>query len=440
MRKLVIENATVITMNAQREIIRGDILIEGSRIKKIGKLKKVEFENARRINASGLVATPGFIQTHIHLCQTLFRNLADDLELLDWLKLKIWPFEAAHTPQTIALSAQMGLAELIQCGTTTIMDMGTVHHTDYVFEQIERSGMRALAGKAMMDDTPGAPKGLKESRSWSIDESLRLQKYWHDRSGGRIKFAFAPRFVLSCSEPLLEEVRDLAQEKQLIVHTHAAENRSEMEAVHRRCGAGNIEYFHRIRLTGERLCLAHCIWLNDHEMEIVRDTQTKVLHCPSSNLKLGSGIAKIPELLAMGVPVSLGADGAPCNNNLDIFQEMRLAALIQKPRLGPRSLTAEKVFEMATLNGAKTLGLQDELGSIEAGKKADIALIDLQHIHSQPSENLYAQIVYSGKSTDVQTVIIDGKIVMKNRRLQTLDSENIHKTIKTSLKKILTRI
>lgn len=427
-------------MNAAREVLRGDILIEDATIKKVGRLNRSDFENAKTIDASGLIVSPGFVQTHVHLCQTLFRNLADDLELLDWLKLKIWPFEGAHSPQSIALSARIGLAELIKCGTTTIMDMASVHHTDQIFEEIEKSGIRAICGKAMMDDCAGAPRSLTESMRWSIDESLRLKKDWHGKSNGRLQFAFAPRFVLSCSEKLLCEVRDIAADEKLIIHTHASENRSELDEVVRRYQKSNIEYFHHIHLTGERLCLAHCIWLNSNEMDILQETLTKVLHCPSSNLKLGSGIAPVPEMLDRGITVSLGADGAPCNNNLDIFQEMRLAALIQKPRVGPKSLTAENVFAMATIQGARTLGMEKEIGSIEPGKNADLVLMDLENVHSMPEENIYSSIIYSARSTDVKTVIVDGKVVMKNRELRTIDEQQVVKNIRPQIKKLLNRI
>ena len=438
--KLVIKNGTVITMDGARRIIRGDILIDGSTIKKIGRLTRSDTEKAKVIEASGLVVSPGFIQTHVHLCQTLFRNLAEDMELLDWLRLKIWPFEGAHSPQSVALSAKIGLTELIKCGTTAIMDMATVHHTDYIFQEIERSGIRAICGKAMMDDCAGAPKSLKESTEWSISESLRLRNDWHGKANGRIQFAFAPRFVLSCSEKLLCEVRDIAGDFGLLIHTHASENRGELDEVIRRYQKSNIEYFHQIRLTGEQLCLAHCIWLNANELDIVQETKTKVLHCPSSNMKLGSGIAPVPEMLSRGITVSLGADGAPCNNNLDIFQEMRLAALIQKPRLGPKTLTAEKVFEMATLQGARTLGMEKEIGSIEVGKKADIIIMDLEKVHSLPEENIYSRIVYSARSEDVKTVIVDGAILMKDRRLRTIEEEAIVKNIRPHIKKLLSRI
>lgn len=438
--KTIIHNATIVTMNPQRDILHGDVLIEDSRITKVGRIGPQDAPRARRIDASGLTIIPGFVQTHIHLCQTLFRNLADDLELLDWLKLRIWPFEAAHDRRSIALSARLGIAELIKSGTTTIMDMETVHHTDRVLEEIESSGIRAVCGKAMMDECPGAPKGLIESTQDSIKASLALWKNWHLRAGGRIQVAFAPRFVLSCSDRLFHELQELAGHHQLIVHTHAAENRHELEAVHQRFGMANIEYFHSIRLTGDRLCLAHCIWLNANEYDILRDTGTRVLHCPSSNLKLGSGIAQVPEMLAKGINVSMGADGAPCNNNLDMFKEMRLAALIQKPRLGPGSLTARQVFEMATLGGARALHLQADIGSIEPGKKADLSLVDLRKTHSMPADDVYSQIVYSACAEDVRTVLVDGVVVMKDRNLKTIDEERLIRSIQPEVKRLLRRV
>ncbi len=439
MKKIALRGGTVITMNASRAILKTDILIEGDTIVKIGKLKPADIRGATVMDATDRIIGPGFIQTHIHLCQTLFRNLADDLELLDWLKLKIWPFEAAHNPQSIALSARMGIEELIRCGTTTIMDMGTVHHTDYIFEAIQQSGLRALCGKAMMDECRGAPKGLNESQAWSISESMRLKRDWHKTSNGRIQFAFAPRFVLSCSESLLCDVRDLSRENGLIIHTHSSENRGELAAVIEKCGMSNVEYFHHIKMTGEKLCLAHGIWLNDREFGIVRETKTKIMHCPSSNLKLGSGVAKVPEMLNQGIDVSLGADGAPCNNNLDIFQEMRLAALLQKPRLGPTCISAEQVYEMATRGGARALNLQDEVGSIEVGKKADIIVMDLRESQSQPYENLYSQIVYSAHAACVQTVIIDGKVIMRDREMKTLERTSFTE-IGQEIKKLLRRV
>jgi len=410
-------------MNPRGDILHGDVLIEGNRIAKVG---GVFTEADEVIDASGLTLLPGLVQSHVHLCQTLFRNVADDLELLDWLRQRIWPLEAAHDEESLRWSARLGLAELIQGGTTCILDMATVRHTHIVFEEAARAGIRATIGKAMMDASPdSAPRALREETRASLDESVALCRTWHRAEEERLRYAFSPRFVLSCTEELLKEVARLASEHDTLIHSHASENRREVELVRQKTGQGNVQYLHRLGLTGSRVCLAHCIWLDDAEMNLLKDTDTKVLHCPSANLKLGSGIARVPEMLERGIGVSIGADGAPCNNNLDIFLEMRLASLIQKPRRGPTAMPAEVVLRMATVEGARALGLADQIGSIEPGKKADLILLDLHRLHNSPGNSIYSQIVYSAKATDVQTVVIDGRVVMRDRALQTLDEEEI---------------
>ena len=421
-QKLLVKNALIVTMDKERRVLNADILIDDKRISKIG--AQLNEPGARLFDASGYVVTPGFIQTHVHLCQALYRNRADDLSLLDWLQKKIWPFEAAHTPASMRLSAQLGLAELIRGGTTTILDMGSVHHQDIIFEELERSGMRAVAGKVMMD-YGNLPAALAEKTTVSINESLRLLDKWHNFDDGRLKYAFAPRFALSCSEELLRESGRLAREKGVLYHTHAAENKEESRLVRQRFGVSNIMLFDKLGIAGEHLCLAHCVWSDEQDRRLLKERDIKVLHCPSANLKLGSGIAPIPEYMEDGITVSLGADGAPCNNNLDIFNEMRLAALIQKPKYGPRIMPAQKIFEMATINGARTLGLDDETGSIEAGKRADLAFIKNSQVHSIPYENIYAKLVYSSHSADVAHVMIDGRWVMRERRLLTIDEKQV---------------
>ncbi|SET52889.1 5-methylthioadenosine/S-adenosylhomocysteine deaminase [Natronincola peptidivorans] len=426
MKKTLIKNGRIITMNEKREIIQGDILMEKDRIKEVA--PQIEIEDARIIDAEGKVVIPGLIQTHIHLTQTLYRGQADDLELLDWLKERIWPLEGAHSYESNYISAKLGIAELIKGGTTAIIDMGTVHHTNAIFEAIDESGFRGIAGKCMMDYGKGVPKTLMEDTKTSIEESLRLLKKWHGRSNNRIQYAFAPRFVISCTEELLLRVKDLSREHGVMIHTHASENRGEIKILQKDRGMRNISYLHYLGLTGKNLILAHCIWLEDEEMKILAETETGIAHCPNSNLKLASGIAKIPELLEMGATVSLAADGAPCNNNLDAFQEMRSAALIQKARLlSPTAMPAKKVFEMATIGGAKVMGMEKELGSIEVGKKADLVIVNLDKLHSCPKQevDVISQLVYSTGAADVETTIIDGKVVMENRRLTTLNEQEI---------------
>jgi len=413
-------------MNPNRDIFKGDILIEDGNIQFVG--HNPDLNADRKINAYGKVIIPGLIQSHIHLTQTLFRGQGDDLELMDWLKKIIWPLEGSHDDESNYYSAKLGMAELVKGGTTTIVDMETVHHTDNAINAIYEAGIRAITGKCMMNYGMEVPLSLMETMEDSIEESLYLLNKWHMKDNGRIRYAFAPRFVVSCTEELLIRVRDLAKENNVMIHTHASENLGEIEFVMKDRGMKNIAYLEKIGLTGPNLILAHCIWVDDDEMRIIAQTGTKVAHCPNSNLKLASGIAKIPEMIKMGIDVSIGADGAPCNNNLDMFNEMRTAALIQKGRrLDPTIMPAETVFELATLGGAKAVGLIDEIGSIEAGKKADLAILNLDHIHSIPSKevNLISQIVYSAKASDVDTTIVDGKILMEDRKLKTLNEEEI---------------
>lgn len=422
--KILVKNGLVVTMNPKREVIRGDVLLENDRIKAIG---KTEEQADKVIDATGKVVIPGFVQTHIHLCQALFRGQADDMELLDWLKKRIWPLEATHDEESIYYSAMLGCGELIKGGTTCIVDMETVHHTDSAIQAIYENGMRAITGKVMMDYGSDVPAGLMENTADSLQESVDLLEKWHMKDGGRIRYAFTPRFVVSCTDDLLTQVRDLAQKYGVYVHTHASENRGEIALVEQDRGRRNVVHLEHLGLTGPNLLLAHCIWLDDREMDILQKSGTHVAHCPSSNLKLASGVAMIPEMLDRGISVSLGADGAPCNNNLDAFVEMRLASLIQKVRLGPTAMPARQVFELANIKGAEAIGLADEVGSIEVGKKADLAILDLNKLHAWPSAetDIYSRLVYEAKSSDVETTIIDGKVVMENRHLTTIDEDEV---------------
>ncbi|MEN0641844.1 5'-deoxyadenosine deaminase [Alkalicoccobacillus gibsonii] len=441
MGSILIKQAELITMNKEEESFVGDLLIEGTTIKAIGSdLGDVGADKV--IDGRGRTVIPGFVQTHIHLCQTAFRGKGDDLELMDWLQKRIWPLEAAHDEESIYYSAMLGIGELIQSGTTSIVDMETVHHTDSAFQAISQTGIRALAGKVMMDKGTEVPKALQENTQQSIQESVDLLEKWHNYDQGRIQYAFTPRFVVSCTEPLLKEVQALSDHYQVKVHTHASENRGEIEIVQAETGMRNVVYLDHLGLANERLILAHCVWLDEQEKKILKDRGVKVTHCPGSNLKLASGIAEIPDLLSQDIAVSLGADGAPCNNNLDMFNEMRLAALIQKPVHGPTSMDARTVFRMATLGGAKAIGLDHEIGSLEVGKKADIAILNLNDFHTYPSFDVdtISRIVYSATRADVETTIINGKIVMENRIMKTLDKQLVLSESNRVMKRLVKRL
>jgi len=420
---VLIRNGTIVTMDADNSIVRGDLLMRDGRIARVGGEGEVKADEV--IDASGCAVLPGFIQTHIHLCQTLFRGAADDLSLIAWLKKRIWPMEAAHTPDSIRASARLGIAELIKGGTTCALTMETVRHTEEVLRAVEETGFRATVGKCMMDKGDDLPPELHEPTRASIDESLRLIDEWHGKADGRIRCCFAPRFAVSCTRELLGEVAKLARERSVMIHTHASENKSECEMVERETGMRNVAYLYSLGIAEAHVMLAHCVHLDDQEMETLARTKTNVAHCPSSNLKLGSGIAPISKMLERGISVSLGADGAPCNNRLDMFTEMRTAALLQKALHGPEVLPASKALRMATIDGARALGLEEELGSLEVGKRADVIVVDLNNLHAAPETDVVSSLVYSAQVSDVRTAVIDGRIVMRDRGLTMMNEADV---------------
>lgn len=435
MPSVLIKNGTVITMDHARRVVEHcDILVENDRIRAVGDAGAScgggdvgPGSVDRVIDATGYIAIPGLIQTHVHLCQALFRGMSDDMELLDWLRLRTWPLEAAHDEESIYYSALLGIAELLRGGTTCVVDMETVNHTEHAFRAIAQSGIRAVSGKVMMDWGNDVPEALRETGERSIAASVELADKWDGAADGRIHYAFAPRFAVSCSDWLLREVGRIAADRGAYIHTHSSENRGEIEIVEAERGARNVIYLDQVGLLGPRTILAHCIHLDQSEMDTLKRTRTSVAHCPSVNLKLASGIARVPEMLDAGINVGLGADGAGGNNNLDQFIEMRLAALIHKPRLGPTAMPALRVLEMATVRGAAALGMEDEIGSIEPGKKADIVLLDLRKPHASPGACVdpVSRVVYSAHSSDVVMTMVDGHVVYGDGRLASIDENEV---------------
>ena len=420
---ILIKGGTVVTMNEANSIVRGDVLIRDGRIAEVG--DHLDAEANEVIDAAGCVVLPGFIQTHIHLCQTLFRGAADDLALIDWLKQRVWPMEAAHTRESIRASARLGIAELVRGGTTCALTMETVKHTEEVLRVVDETGFRATVGKCMMDKGQEVPAGLLEKTRESIRESVALIEQWHGAAGGRVRCCFAPRFAVSCTQELLSEVAKLSRQHQVMIHTHASENKKECELVEGETGRRNVAYLDSLGISGAHVLLAHCVHLDPEEMETLARTKTNVAHCPSSNLKLGSGLARVAEMLARRIPVSLGADGAACNNRLDMFTEMRTAALLQKLAHGPEALPAARVLSMATIDGARALGLEKEIGSLEAGKRADVIVVDLDQLHSTPPGDVVSALVYSAVAPDVRTTIIEGQVLMRGGELLTMNEASV---------------
>jgi cytosine/adenosine deaminase-related metal-dependent hydrolase len=425
---LVITNALVVTMNARREVLRdAELVIQGDRLVKVGPAARGRGRGVRQVlDARGKVVLPGLIHSHLHACQTLLRNQADGLELLEWLRERVWPFEASLDAAALRASADLTFLECLASGATAVLDMGSVHHYDAVFESARDAGLRLVGGKCMMDAGQGVPAGLRETTAASLAECARLIDAWHGQANGRLRYALAPRFVLACTEALLTGTRALATARGVRLHTHAAESTHECDAVRERTGQDYLEYLGRVGLLGPDTTLAHCVWLTAHEQRLLRESGTHVAHCPSANLKLASGTAKVPELLAQGVNVGLGADGAACNNTLDIWVELRLAALLHLPRGGPTALSALQALELATVNGARALGLEGEVGSIQEGYKADLTLVDLSGPHLTPvADDVVSTLVYSAQSRDVTDVVVDGRVVVRNRRVLTLDAAEV---------------
>ena len=376
---ILIKNGTLVTLNKRREVFRGDLLIEGQRIARIA--KKISFQenpkNLQVIDATDQFVIPGLIQTHTHLCQILFRGCADDLPLLTWLKKRIWPMECGHTAKTLYASARLGLLEMQKLGTTTILDMATVRHTESVFRAVEESGMRYWGGKCLMD-LKAYSGPLYEARKPALKEMRELIETWHQKTD-LINYAICPRFAVSCSEEILRDCADLQKEYGLIIHTHASESKDEIALIKKRTGQLNVDYLHSLGLLNSKTVIVHGVHLTNRELLKMIKTNSPLVHCPSSNLKLASGIAPIHLYLKQGLKIGLGADGAPCNNTMDPFMEMRLAALLQKPFFGPEAMPAQAALEMATLGGAAVLGMEKDLGSLEVGKLADVVTVDRSH-------------------------------------------------------------
>lgn len=430
---LLIRNARV-WPSAQSEVIEdGSVLIKDGRIEKVG----VFTAKAHTIvNADGCLVMPGLIQGHIHMCQTIFRGIAEDLALLPWLRGYIWPMEAAHNPASIRASALLTCAELIRGGTTAFLSIETTRHTDVTFTAVDQAGLMGAIGHCLMDETGGYPPIAVDNR-----EALRycdeLLKRWGDHE--RLKLAVAPRFALSCSENNMREACEYARARKLMLHTHSSEQKEEVALVKEMTGRYNIKYLHDVGLTGPDVGLAHCVHTRPEEVDLLRETGTHVLHCPSANFKLASGIAPIPEYLREGINVSIGGDGAPCNNRLDQFIEMRKAGLMQKIRLGPAALSARDVVMMATEGGARLLGWEDEMGTLDPGKRANIILVDQSGFHTIPSTDPATNVVYSNTAADVVMTIVNGKIIYEEGKINTIDEEQLRDEVRYEQKELLKR-
>jgi cytosine/adenosine deaminase-related metal-dependent hydrolase len=413
-----------------------DVLVENGRLTRFGSGPSPR--GATVLDASGCYVIPGLVQTHVHLVQTLFRGLAEDLGLLDWLRLRVWPLEAAHDERSIRAAVRLGLSDLLLTGTTTILDMGTTHLEDAVAEEIARSGIRARFGKAMMDAGEGVPPRLREDTHASIEESLRLLRRWDGQADERLGYAFAPRFALSCTRELLEEVGRVAPEYGALIHTHSNESADERALIEDATGHAPAAYLAELGVANDHAVFAHGVHLDEEERRLLAERGTAIAHCPSSNLKLGSGIADVVTLRRSGITVGIGSDGAACNNALDGFEEARLAALLSRTRHGAGALDASAALAMATREGARALRLEAEIGTLEVGKRADLAILEAERL-AGPGGDPATRILFGGGSRGVRDVIVDGRVVVRDRRLLTMDERETRARATEELPELVVR-
>ncbi|MGQ9694825.1 MAG: amidohydrolase [Thermodesulfobacteriota bacterium] len=370
------------------------------------------------------LAMPGLINAHTHAAMSLFRGWADDLPWEIWLKDYIFPAENKLVNEDFVFwGSLLACGEMIACGTTTFAD--GYFFEDQVAQAVELTGLRAVLGQGILDfPTPDATNpNLALKRAERFIENCQNFKL--------ITPALFPHAVYTCSPSLLRRCRDLAEEYGVPLIIHLAETKSELAEVSKRYGLTPVHHLHKLGLLSSNLIACHCVWLNEEEMDLLAERGVRVVHNPESNMKLASGVAPVPDLLARGVVVGLGTDGCASNNNLDLFQEMDTAAKLHKVfRLDPTVMPAEAVLHMATLGGAKVLGMEEEIGSLAVGKKADIIILDLDRPHLQPIYNIVSHLVYAASGADVRHVIINGQIIMKDRQILTLDKEEIRKEAK----------
>ncbi len=422
MSRLLIEGGTLLGLTDPADVSpASDLYAENGTIRALGpeaaRLAAVMGEPVERMAARGKWIIPGFVQAHLHLCQTLLRNGPVGLELLPWLERHVWPGEAAHDAETMTVSARLGLSECLAGGVTSVLDMGTVRHTDSLFRAAARSGIRYTGGNVLMDDPDTTPVNLRARAEDGLAETDRLRLAWHGRERGRVRVAVQPRFAVTSTEKLLRGAAELATAHDLLLHTHASESRGEVEIIRSRTGLGNVDYLDRLGMLSPRTCLAHGVHTDATDWSILAERDATVVHCPTSNMRLSSGVCPVADLKRAGVRVALGSDGAACNDRIDSFAEMRLASFLPQTRVPAGSLSAFEALRMATVEGARSLRLAGEPG-LKPGSLCDLAILDPEAGWALPdlwSDEPYGAIVYAMGRENVFATIVDGVVRFRSR-------------------------
>jgi len=430
---VIVSGCSVLQMDDDLSfIIDGGIAIEGSQIISVGRSGDIRGNYAadRIVEAEGKLAMPGLVNTHTHASMVYFRGLADDLPLKEWLEKHIWPAEAKFVnPDFVREAVKLAATEMVKSGTTIFCDMYFAE--DSAARSVKEVGMRAVLGEGLLD----FPTPISKNPEEGLRKSEKFIKNWLDDE--LIEPAVAPHALYTCSAELLKSAKELADEYNVLLHVHLAEENWEVEKIKADHGMSPVEYLQSLGFLGDRTSAAHVNWVSEKDIEILAETGTGVCHNPQSNMKLATGICPVVDMLEAGVKIGLGTDGASSNNDLDMFEEMTTASMLQKAfRKDPAVLKAKDVVWMATRGGAEVLGLQNEIGSIEAGKKADIVLLNMDKPHLVPLYDVYSHLVYAVNGSDVDTVLINGKVVLESGKMLTVDENEIIGKAKVFAKKL----
>lgn len=427
MSRIILKDAYIITMNKCRQVYeKGSIVVENDKIIKVGELIDSDLTDAAEIiDLKGKIVMPGLINTHVHMSQQLGRGLADDVDLLTWLRDRIWPYESSMTEEEQYISALACCVEMIKSGVTSFAESGGFH-VDGLGRAVDEAGLRCALARSTMDSGVGLPLSWRESTDYTLNKQEEAFEKWNNKGNGRIKYWFAIRTIFNATDELLIRTKELADRHGTGIHMHIAEIPGEIDYVKERTGGySTVEHLSRIGFLDKNILGAHTVWLTDKEVDLFRLHNVKSSHNPAAAMRV-LGFAKVPEMLKKGVVVSIGTDGAPCNNRMDMVDEMYLTALIHKGRtLSPKTTPAETIIEMATINGAKTILREEETGSLEVGKKADLIVIDPRSIGNMPQHDPVSSIVYSMHSTNIESTMCDGRWLMKNRKVAVVSEEDI---------------
>jgi len=431
----IIKNGYFAVMNADKPVIHGVMVIEGDQIRYVGEQLPADLvipEDVEVMDGKGLLFLPGLMNTHGHAAMSLLRGHGDDLALQVWLQEKMWPMEGKFTSKDVYWGTSLSVLEMLKGGTTTFLDM--YDHMDQVAKVTDESGIRAVLMRGAIGLCP------EDVQLAKLAEAVQFAKDWHGKADGRITTMMSPHAPYTCPPAFIEKFVQAAHDLDLPMHTHMSETAAEVQQNVNEYGLRPVEHLEKLGVFTRPTLVAHAVHLTDDEIETLACYNVSVSHNPGSNLKLASGVARVPDLLKAGVTVSLGTDGAASNNNLDMLEEMRLAALIHKGVSGdPTAVPALEALRLGTEYGAKSIGLENVTGLLRAGMKADFIAVNIDQPHYKPHTDLISHVIYSGAAQDVWHVWVDGKQVVKNRECLTLDEEKIMREAQACFDGLLAR-